>query len=129
MTQRAPAQRLVDFVEGRPSSTLPEGSYFPGLTPSELHTWLPEEIGMRLREGLRDFGRKMKGFLTNDALVAAAESRTSSPVRITRDPERLNAAGIDGLYPAGEGAGYAGGIVSSAVDGMKVAEKVAEKYL
>jgi uncharacterized protein len=129
MTQRAPAQRLVDFVEGRPSSTLPEGSYFPGLTPSQLHIWLPEEIGMRLREGLRDFGRKMKGFLTNDALVAAAESRTSSPVRITRDPERLNAAGVEGLYPAGEGAGYAGGIVSSAVDGMKVAGKVAEKYL
>ena len=129
MTQCAPAQRLVDFVEGRPSSSLPEGSYFPGLTPSQLHDWLPEEITMRLRAGLRDFGRKMNGFLTNDALVAAVESRTSSPVRIARDPEKLNALNIIGLYPAGEGAGYAGGIVSSAVDGMVVAGKVAEKYL
>ena len=129
MTQSAPAQRLADFVEGKASSSLPKGSYFPGLTPSPLHEWLPEEISLRLREGLKEFGRKMRGFLTNDALVAAVESRTSSPVRVTRDPERLNAVKISGLYPAGEGAGYAGGIVSSAVDGMLAAGKVAEKYL
>jgi hypothetical protein len=128
MTQRAPAQRLTDFVEGRASATLPEGSYFPGLTASPLHEWLPGEISVRLREGFRDFGRKMKGYLTEEALVAAVESRTSSPVRITRDPVKLNAIGVDGLFPAGEGAGYAGGIVSSAVDGMLVAGKVAEKY-
>ncbi|MCK7534496.1 MAG: hypothetical protein MZV63_27505 [Marinilabiliales bacterium] len=94
-----------------------------GLTASPLHEWLPAEISMRLREGFRDFGRKMKGYLTGEALVAAVESRTSSPVRITRDPEKLNAINIEGLFPAGEGAGYAGGIVSSAVDGMLVAGK------
>jgi hypothetical protein len=128
MSQRAPAQRLVDFVEGRSSSSLPRGSYFPGLTPSRLHEWLPEEMSSRLREGFREFGRKMRGYLTNEALVAAVESRTSSPVRITRDPGYLNALSITGLYPAGEGAGYAGGIVSSAVDGMMVAEKIAERH-
>jgi hypothetical protein len=128
MTQRAPAQRLGDFVEGRSSASLPDGSYFPGLTPSPLHEWLPEEISARLREGFREFGRKIKGYITNEALVAAVESRTSSPVRVTRDAVHLNASGITGLYPAGEGAGYAGGIVSSAVDGMQVAEKIAEKY-
>lgn len=128
MTQRAPAQRLTDFVDGRASATLPEGSYFPGLTASPLHEWLPADISIRLREGFRDFGRKMKGYLTDEALVAAVESRTSSPVRITRDPQGLNAVAVDGLYPAGEGAGYAGGIVSSAVDGMVVAGKVADKY-
>jgi len=129
MTQSAPAQRLTDFVEGKRSSSLPRGSYFPGLTPSSLHEWLPEEISMRLREGFREFGRKMRGFLTDEALVAAVESRTSSPVRVTRDPDKLNSVNTQGLYPAGEGAGYAGGIVSSAVDGMLAAGKVAEKYL
>ena len=91
MTQRAPAQRLTDFVEGRASSTLPEGSYFPGsdgLTSARVDAG---EIALRLREGFRDFGRKMKGYLTGEALVAAVESRTSSPVRISRDPEKLNA--------------------------------------
>ena len=126
MTQRAPAQRLTDFVDGKASATLPEGSYFPGLTASPLHEWLPSDIALRLREGFRDFGSKMKGYLTDQALVAAVESRTSSPVRITRDPDHLNALNITGLYPAGEGAGYAGGIVSSAVDGMLVAGRVAE---
>lgn len=128
MTQRAPAQRLVDFVEGRSSSSLPKGSYFPGLTPSPLHEWLPGEMSSRLREGFREFGRKMRGYLTNEALVAAVESRTSSPVRVTRDADKLNAININGLYPAGEGAGYAGGIVSSAVDGIQAAVKIAEKY-
>lgn len=124
MSQRAPAQRLTDFVEGRASSTLPEASYFPGLTPSPVHEWLPRDISGRLREGFRDFGRKMKGFITGEALVAAVESRTSSPVRILRDPESLHAEGIEGLWPAGEGAGYAGGIVSSAVDGMLLAARL-----
>jgi uncharacterized FAD-dependent dehydrogenase len=126
MTQCAPAQRLGDFVEGHTSSSLPRGSYFPGLTPSPLHQWLPEEISVRLREGFRQFAVKMKGYITNDALVAAVESRTSSPVRVLRDNEGLNALGITGLYPAGEGSGYAGGIVSSAVDGMLVADRLAK---
>ena len=125
MCQRAPAQRLTDFVEGKASANLPEGSYFPGLTPSPLHEWLPEQITNRLRNGFRDFDRKMKGFITGEALVAAVESRTSSPVRVLRDPVSLHAAGIKGLWPAGEGAGYAGGIVSSAVDGERCAEMVA----
>ncbi len=129
MSQRAPAQRLTDFVDGKASASLPEGSYFPGLTASPLHEWMPQEIAMRLRDGFRDFGRKMKGYLTDQALVAAVESRTSSPVRITRDPENLNSVTTAGLYPAGEGAGYAGGIVSSAVDGMLVAGRVAARYI
>jgi uncharacterized FAD-dependent dehydrogenase len=129
MTQCAPAQRLSDFVEGRPSSSLPKGSYFPGLTVSPLHEWLPEEISARLREGFREFGRKMRGYVTGEALVAAVESRTSSPLRIIRDKEYLNAVGITGIYPAGEGSGYAGGIVSSAVDGMLIAEKIGEKHM
>ncbi|MCB0799758.1 MAG: FAD-binding protein [Bacteroidales bacterium] len=124
MCQRAPAQRLTDFVEGKASANLPEGSYFPGLTPSALHEWLPEQITNRLRNGFREFDRKMKGFITGEALVAAVESRTSSPVRVLRDPASLHAAGIKGLWPAGEGAGYAGGIVSSAVDGMLVAQAI-----
>lgn len=124
MTQRAPAQRLTDFLDGRASASLPEGSYFPGLTASPLHEWLPPEIVLRLRDGFRDFGKKMKGFLTGEALVAAVESRTSSPVRITRHPVHLNALDINGLYPCGEGSGYAGGIVSSAVDGMLVAQAI-----
>ena len=124
MSQRAPAQRLTDFVEGRASSGLPEASYFPGLTPSPLHEWLPADISGRLREGLREFGKRMKGFITGEALVAAVESRTSSPVRILREPESLHAEGIEVLWPAGEGAGYAGGIVSSAVDGMLLAARL-----
>ncbi|MFZ2287912.1 MAG: FAD-binding protein [Bacteroidales bacterium] len=127
MTQRAPAQRLTDFVDGKASATLPEGSYFPGLTASPLHEWLPADIALRLRQGFRDFGRKMNGYLTDQALVAAVESRTSSPVRITRDPDHLNALNIAGLFPAGEGAGYAGGIVSSAVDGMLVAQAIGNR--
>lgn len=128
-TQCAPAQRLTDFIGGKASSSLPKGSYFPGLTLSPLHEWLPGDISKKLQEGFREFGKRLKGFITEEALVAAIESRTSSPVRITRDRDRLNAAGISGLYPAGEGAGYAGGIISSAVDGMLAAEKIAEKYL
>lgn len=125
MTQRAPAQRLTDFVEGRSSSSLPRGSYFPGLTASPIHEWLPEGIYSRLRDGFTAFGKKMHGFITGEALVAAVESRTSSPVRILRDPEGFNSVNIDGLYPVGEGSGYAGGIVSSAVDGVKCAAVIA----
>jgi uncharacterized protein len=127
MTQRAPAQRLVDFAEGRISSSLPKVSYFPGTTSSPLHEWLPVSIGSRLREGFRHFGSLMKGFLTDDAVVLGVESRTSSPVRIPRNSETMEHVHITGLYPCGEGSGYAGGIVSSAVDGMRAAEAVAQK--
>lgn len=121
---QAPAQRLVDFVEGRFSSNLPACSYHPGLNSSEMHLWLPEHIGFRLREGFRAFGKKMKGFLTNDAVILGVESRTSSPIRIPRDPETLQHIQVKGLFPSGEGAGYAGGIVSSALDGNIVADAV-----
>lgn len=123
-TQRAPAQRLTDFVNGVFSTTLPEVSYFPGVSSSALHDWLPGSIGNRLRTGFRMFGAVMKGFLTNEAVILGVESRTSSPVRILRDPVNMCHVRMSGLYPCGEGSGYAGGIVSSAVDGMKVAEAV-----
>jgi len=121
---QAPAQRLVDFVEGRFSSNLPACSYHPGLNSSEMHLWLPEHIGFRLREGFKAFGKKMKGFLTNDAVILGVESRTSSPIRIPRDPETLQHIQVKGLFPSGEGAGYAGGLVSSALDGSIVADAV-----
>ena len=126
-TQRAPAQRLADFVAGENSGSLPKVSYFPGVTSSPLHNWLPKAIGRRLRDGFRLFGQVMNGYLTNDAVVLGVESRTSSPVRIPRDPEKLHHIRITGLYPCGEGSGYAGGIVSSAVDGMRAAEAIAAK--
>lgn len=124
----APAQRLNDFVNGRPSSTLPSCSYQPGISASPIHSWLPQGISRRLQEGFMHFDRKMKGFLTNEALVVALESRTSSPIRIPRNPETLQHVQLKGLFPCGEGAGYAGGIVSSAVDGERVAEAVASWY-
>jgi hypothetical protein len=124
-TQHAPAQRLSDFVNGDSSSTLPKVSYFPGVTSSPLHSWLPKAIGRRLRDGFRLFGQMMNGYLTNEAVVLGVESRTSSPVRIPRDPDKLHHIRIKGLYPCGEGSGYAGGIVSSAVDGMRAAEAIA----
>jgi uncharacterized protein len=127
-TQCAPAQRLADFVAGKKSASLPRVSYFPGVTPSALHEWLPEFISSGLQKGFSSFGRSLKGFITNEAVVVAVESRTSSPVRILRNRETMTAEGIEGLYPAGEGAGYAGGIVSSAVDGQRAAEKIAAKY-
>jgi uncharacterized protein len=126
-TQRAPAQRLVDFVSGTNSGSLPKVSYFPGVTISPLHSWLPKSIGRRLRDGFRLFGQVMNGYLTNEAVVLGVESRTSSPVRIPRDPDKLHHIHITGLYPCGEGSGYAGGIVSSAVDGMRTAEAIARK--
>jgi hypothetical protein len=126
-TQRAPAQRLADFVSGASSGSLPKVSYFPGVTASPLHSWMPKAIGRRLRDGFRFFGQLMNGYLTNDAVVLGVESRTSSPVRIPRDPEKLHHIRISGLYPCGEGSGYSGGIVSSAVDGMRAAEAIAKK--
>ena len=123
-TQTAPAQRLVDFVEGRVSKDLPKTSYSPGLRSVDLAEVLPGFIVERLREGFKAFDQKMKGFLTNEAVVHAPETRTSSPVRIPRDEERLVHPEVSGLYPCGEGAGYAGGIISAAMDGERVAESV-----
>jgi uncharacterized FAD-dependent dehydrogenase len=123
-TQRAPAQRLADFVAGVTSGSLPKVSYFPGVTSSPLHGWLPKAIGRRLREGFKQFGSLMKGYVTNEAVILGVESRTSSPVRIPRDTEKLHHVRISGLYPCGEGSGFAGGIVSSAVDGMRAAEAI-----
>jgi len=120
----APGQRLTDFADGRNSSSLPEHSYHPGLVCSPMHEWLPESIRCRLQEGVRFFGSRMKGFLTGEAILAGVESRTSSPVRIIRDSEKGYHPDLPGLFPAGEGAGYAGGIVSSAVDGELAAESV-----
>jgi uncharacterized FAD-dependent dehydrogenase len=124
--QIAPAQRLVDFVKGRLSSSLPENSYIPGLLSSPLHFWLPDGIGNRLRQAFKDFDRKMRGFLTNDALIVGVESRSSSPVRIPRNPETFQHIEIANLYPCGEGAGYAGGIVSSAMDGENVISRISQ---
>ena len=125
--QVAPAQRLLDFVKGKLSKTLPETSYHPGIISSPLHFWLPEMIADRLRKGFKLFNNKMHGYLTNEAVVIGVESRTSSPLRIPRIKESLNHTEITNLYPTGEGAGYAGGIVSAAVDGERVAEQIAEK--
>ncbi len=122
--QTAPAQRLHDFVNGKLSSDLPETSYYPGIASSPLHFWLPENIGKRLQQGFAAFGKKMYGYLTNEAVILGVESRTSSPVRIPRDKENLHHLQIKNLYPSGEGAGYAGGIVSSAVDGELCVEKM-----
>jgi len=120
-TQTAPAQRLVDFCNGKTSSSLPDCSYKPGITTAPVHEVLPEFVAQRLRKGLKDFGAKMKGYYTNDAVVVAVESRTSSPVKVPRDPQTLSHVQVKGLYPCGEGAGYAGGIVSAAIDGMRCA--------
>ena len=123
--QVAPAQRVSDFVAGRTSTSLPRTSYIPGLTASRLDQWMPEVIGARLRSGIATFGKKMKGFVSDEAIVVGVESRTSTPVRIPRDPDTLMHTQIAGLFPAGEGAGYAGGIVSAALDGERVADAVA----
>lgn len=121
-TQSAPAQRMADFVNGRDSqSTLPT-SYFPGLTAAPLHKLLPAPLRYRLQMGFQDFGKKMRGFLTNEAQIVGVESRTSSPVRIPRDPQTLSHPQFRNLFPCGEGAGYAGGIVSAAIDGERCAE-------
>lgn len=121
-TQTAPAQRLVDFVKNKKSNDLPNSSYSAGIVSSALHEWLPEFIRTRLQDAFVQIGKRYKGFLTNDAIIIAIESRTSSPIRITRDKENLEHIEIKGLYPCGEGAGYAGGIVSAAMDGERCAE-------
>ncbi len=122
--QVAPAQRLMDFVKGKLSSDLPECSYLPGLISSPLHFWLPEIISTRLREGFKRFDRKMHGYLTNEAVVVGVETRSSAAVRVPRNPETGQHPKILGLYPAGEGSGYSGGITSSAVDGENAASAV-----
>ena len=121
----APTQRLRDFVEGKASKTLPSCSYLPGTISSRLDLWLPEHIGKRLQQGFRDFDRKYHGFLTNEAVILGVESRSSSAVRLPRDPDTLQSISTHYLYPCGEGAGYAGGITSSALDGINVALKIA----
>lgn len=122
--QYAPAQRLLDFIKGKTSTNLPECSYTPGIVSAPLHEVLPKAITIRLQEGFKAFGNKMRGYLTNDSVIVAIESRTSSPVKIPRDKETLQHPEIKGLYPCGEGAGYAGGIVSAAIDGQKCAEAI-----
>ncbi|HMC97506.1 MAG TPA: FAD-dependent oxidoreductase, partial [Flavobacteriales bacterium] len=126
--QTAPAQRMEDFIHGRSSADLPGCSYPPGIVPHRVDELLPKEISLRLRAGLKEFGKKMRGYRTNEAVVVAVESRTSSPVRVPRDPETLEHVEVRGLFPCGEGAGYAGGIVSAAMDGQRVADRVAERY-
>ena len=123
--QCATAQRVTDFLAHRISHDLPETSYIPGLSRSALHAWLPSGIRTRLAEGLRAFDKKLQGFIMRDAILVGVESRTSSPVRIPRDRETFEHPSIQGLYPCGEGAGYAGGILSSAVDGENCAEAAA----
>lgn len=124
--QTAPAQRMSDFVNRRLSADLPVTSYTPGVIASPLHFWMPEFVTSRLREGFLKFGKSAHGFLTNNALMIGVETRTSSPVRIPRDRESLQHIRLEGLYPCGEGAGYAGGIVSAAIDGERCAEMLSE---
>ncbi|MCK5156553.1 MAG: FAD-dependent oxidoreductase [Spirochaetales bacterium] len=126
--QMAPAQKLLDFVEGRQSADLPECSYAPGVVLSRLDKWLPKDIALRLKRGFRTFNHNMKGFISSDAIVLGVESRTSSPVRVVRDPVLMECKGLPGLYPAGEGSGYSGGIVSSALDGEKAAAAIGVLY-
>lgn len=126
MKQTAPAQRMVDFTRKKLGNDLPESSYNPGLIASPLHFWLPPFISERLNKGFQQFGKTSYGFLTNEAILIGVETRTSSPVRIVRDRETLQHIAIRGLFPCGEGAGYAGGIVSAAIDGERCAESLAE---
>ena len=125
-TQKAPAQRMTDFVASRPSTSLPPSSYPPGLISARIDQLLPAGVAKRLQRGFEDFGRKARGFLTSEATLIGDETRTSAPVRIPRDPESRRHIGIRWLYPVGEGAGYAGGIVSAAVDGINTARAIAE---
>jgi uncharacterized protein len=124
-TQKVPAQRMVDFTQNKFSTSIPKTSYVPGTTSVEMGQVFPEFLTQILREGFSEFGKSMKGYLTNEAILHAPESRTSSPVRIPRDNETLEHLQIKGLYPCGEGAGYAGGIISAAIDGEKCAQKIA----
>ena len=123
--QKAPAQRVVDFLAGRVSSTLPKTTYHPGITAWDLNALLPGSVCWRMREGLQFFNRKLRGFAGEEALLIGCETRTSSPVRIPREDETLQHPDLTGLFPCGEGAGYAGGIVSAALDGRRCAEAAA----
>lgn len=123
-TQQVPAQRMEDFVNNRLSTDFPRSSYQPGVISVNLHTVFPPFISKRLQQAFKDFGRKMNGYLTNDAVLHAPESRTSSPIQIPRNPETLEHISVKGLYPCAEGAGYAGGIISAAIDGMKCADAI-----
>lgn len=127
--QVAPASRLVDFCTNKISTELPDASYLPGLNPADLSDVLPKFVHTTLQDGFKAFGKKMKGYYTNDAIVVATESRTSSPVRIPRDAETYQHTQIKNLYPCGEGAGYAGGIVSAAMDGQKLAQSIAAQLI
>ena len=127
-TQSAPAQRATDFVKGRLSDTLPKSSYIPGLTSSPLHAELPDFITRRIKKALMDFDRGMRGYYTEEAVLVAIESRTSSPIRIPRDRENFMHPAVRGFFPCGEGAGYAGGIVSAAIDGEKIADAI-KRYI
>jgi uncharacterized FAD-dependent dehydrogenase len=123
----APALRLTDFCEGRTSDELPDCSYLPGIAPADLKTVLPGFIHSGLQEAFRRVGKKMPGYYTREAVVVATESRTSSPVRIPREKDSLHHPEIHNLYPCGEGAGYAGGIISAAMDGERVAKAIAAR--
>ena len=124
-SQNAPAQRMTDFVNSRSSKTLPDSSYAPGIHPARIDHLLPKPIAYRLQKGFAEFGRKQKGFLSDDAILVGDETRTSAPVRIPRNPDTLASQNIKGLFPCGEGAGYAGGIASAAIDGERCAEALA----
>lgn len=126
-SQKVPAQRMQDFIDGKKSVDFPRSSYQPGIISVNLHDVLPKSISSRLRKAFLDFGRKMPGYLTNDAVLHAPESRTSSPVQIPREDETLCHPDVSGLYPCGEGAGYAGGIISAALDGMKCVDAIFKK--
>ena len=124
--QVAPGQRVTDFLKGRDSSDLPATSYFPGIQPARLDEILPAWLVDRMRRGLRLFGEQMRGYITEECNLIGFETRTSSPVRIPRDASTLQHPHVKGLYPCGEGAGFAGGIVSAALDGMRCAEAAAQ---
>jgi uncharacterized FAD-dependent dehydrogenase len=128
-TQAAPAQRMCDFSNSKLSFDLPETSYKPGIVASPLHMWLPEDISKRLQSAFKTFGKSARGYYTNEAIILGIETRTSSPVRVLRDKETLQSTNTKNLYPCGEGAGYAGGIVSSAIDGVRCAEALAAKLI
>ncbi|MCC8114422.1 MAG: FAD-dependent monooxygenase [Bacteroidales bacterium] len=127
-TQNAPAQRMTDFVAGKDSADLPRSSYTAGIHPGRLDHLLPMGVAKKLRAGLCEFGRKYPGYLCDEAIVVGDETRTSAPVRVSRDPATLSHVEVEGLYPAGEGAGYAGGIVSAAIDGERCAQALAENF-
>ncbi len=126
-SQQVPAQRMIDFIEGRVSKDLPKTSYHPGIVSVDLNTVLPPFLAKRLRKAFIAFGKKMRGYCTNDAVIHAPESRTSSPVLIPRDPDTLSHVAVNGLYPCGEGAGYAGGIMSAAIDGLNCMDAILKR--